>query len=150
MAGLSSTVPAVKAWLFQQMSAVLNGQDIEVFYSEPGPGYPDDVIYLGDTEQTNTPTQMVGSGGAGWLYESYHQTIEVDVYRGGDQAEAVFERACSLVATIESLVRADPSLGGNVTILGYPAGTRYESGWEESHMGRVTHATIRISVESSL
>lgn len=150
MAGLASTVPAVKSWLFQQMSAALDGQDIGVFYSEPGPGYPDDVIYLGDTEQSNEPTQMVGSGGTGWLFESYHQVIEVDVYRGGDQAQIVFERACALVATIESLVRADPSLGGNITIVGYPAGTHYESGWEESHMGRVTHATMRISVENSL
>lgn len=141
-----STVPAVKDYLFEQMTLALAGPNLEVFYSEPGPGYPDDVVYLGDTEQTQQPTQMVGSGGAGWLFELYHQVVEVDVYRGGDDPQGTFKRACELVAQIENIVRADPSLNSQV-ITAYPAGTAYESGWEESHAGRITHATMRITVD---
>jgi hypothetical protein len=144
-----STVPAVKAYLLDLMQVALAGPDLQVYYSEPGPGYPDDVVYLGDTEQQQKPTQMVGSGGAGWLFESYHQVVEVDVYRGGDDPQAVFERAAALVAQIESLVRSDPSLGARV-ITAFPSETHYESGLEESHMGRITHATMRISVEAQI
>lgn len=145
----ASTAPTAKAYLFEQMQVSLAGPDLQVFYSEPGPGYPDDVVYLGDTEQQEVPTQMVGSGGAGWLFELYHQVVEVDVYRGGDDPQTVYERAAALVAQIEALVRADPSLGGRV-ITAMPAGTHYESGWEESHMGRITHATMRITVEARI
>lgn len=144
-----STVPAVKAYLLELMQVGLAGPDLQVYYSEPGPGYPDDVVYLGDTKLTQQPVQMVGSGGAGWLFEAYHQVVEVDVYRGGDDPQAVFERAASLVAQIEAMVRADPSLGGRV-ITAFPADTDYESGWEEGHGGRITHATMRISVEAKI
>lgn len=145
-----STIPVVKSYLLAQMTVALSGPDVGVFYDEPGPGYPDDVIYLGGTEQKLDPVQMVGSGGEGWLYESYHQVIEVDVYRGGDTPQIVFERACEIVGQIEALIRSDPRLGGAIKVKAYPAGTEYESGWEENHTGRVTHATMRISVETSL
>ena len=144
----ASTVPAVKAYLFAQLDTAISGQNVKVYYAEPGPGFPDDVIWLGDTEQTYDPTQMVGSGGQGWLYEAYHQIVEVSVFRGGDTPQAVFERACQIVAQIEAVVRADPSLGGLVTTA-YPAGSNYESDWSADHMGRITEAQVRIQIQTA-
>lgn len=143
-----STVDAVRDYLFLAMQTQLQGADIGVFYGEPSPGYPDDMIILGDVEQAYDPTQMVGDGGAGWLFENFHQHIEVSVFRSGDDPRAVFKRCFALVTQIEAIVRADPSLGGNVT-MAYPAGTAYQSGWEESHMGRVTEALMRVHVAIS-
>jgi hypothetical protein len=149
MAIPSSTVVAVKNYLFTQMSAQIVSDGLQVYYDEPGPGFPDDVIWLGATRQVYVPTEMVGGGGAGFLFENYHQIIEVSVYRGGDTPQLVFERAAALVAQIESIVRTDLSLGSLPgVIVAYPAGTDYESGWEDSHMGRVTDAQIRIQVEA--
>lgn len=143
-----STIPAVKDYLLAQLQLALPGPDLGVYYGAPDPGYPDDFIVIGDTEQTLTPVQMVGSGGAGWLFESYHQDIEVSVFRGGDTPKVVFERAAQIVAQIETVVRGDPSLGGNVTVA-YPAGTHYQSDWEADHKGWVTEAHMRVFVEVS-
>lgn len=143
-----STVPAVRAYLFTQLDAALSGQDVKVYYDVPGPGFPDDFIWLGTTEQTQEPARMVGSGGAGWIDETYHQLIEVSVFRGGDESQVVFERACALVAQVEAVIRADPSLGGLV-VAAHPAGTTYESDWEASHMGRITEAQMRIQIQAT-
>lgn len=64
--------------------------------------------------QTFVPSQLVGSGGPGWLREDYHIPVHVSVYRGGDDVPGVRTRCKALVEAIDTAVRTDPSLAGHV------------------------------------
>jgi hypothetical protein len=105
---------------------------------------PDDIISVGDVMRTIDTFQMVGSGGAGWLDESFTVMVTVSVYRGGDNAQAVFERACVLAAAVEAAVRNDPTLGGAVT-QAHPSVAEYMASWEAEHKGRVAEIIMHIS-----
>jgi len=151
-----STVPAVKAYLFAQLKAKLTPDPIQtassltVFYDEPGPNQPDDIVVVGACKSRQvTPFQMVGSGGRGWLYEKYMLEVTVACFRGGDNAQLIYERAYALTGQIETAVRSDPSLGGLVT-QAHPAGSHDDPQWETQHKGRTVAVVIDIDVEAEI
>lgn len=146
----ASSIPAAKQYLFNQIAAALaSSKDLRVYMDEPPTDPPpeSDVIVVGNVEQTFEPWEMVGSGGAGWLYEKYSIQVLVSVYRGGDEPIIVLTQATNLVYQVCSVVRTDPSLGNNV-LQAYPASVNYESGWsDEGASGRITEAEIKIAIE---
>lgn len=113
----ASTIPAVKAYLVQAITAAVADPSVLVVYGEPSTEIPDDVIAVTDTERKTAPTQLVGSGAAGWLFENYEQTVVISCVLGGDDPgtqQQVEARAYQLLAVVEVAVRVDPSLGGLV------------------------------------
>jgi hypothetical protein len=139
----ASTIPAAKLYLFTQITALVNDTSVLVCYDPPGPRQPDDILMVGAVDRQVVPYQMVGSGQAGWLDESYSIEVVVSVYRGGDDARTAFERACVLADQVVYVVRNDPSLGGAV-VVAHPEQSRYEAAWEEEHKGRLVTVTIPI------
>ncbi|MEV5953730.1 hypothetical protein AB0M11_08125 [Streptomyces sp. NPDC051987] len=141
----ASSIPAARTWIFQGLQTQLAGvQNILVCLDEPGPYQPDDIISVGDVHQQYSPESVVGSGGSHWLREDYTITVTVDVYRGGDDAAAVFARARQLADLVVAVVRSDPSLGGAVD-RGKPGTVQHTSGWSEDHKGR--QAVVEIGID---
>lgn len=140
----ASSIPAARGYLFDNLSAQLLGVgNLLVCYDEPGPNLPDDIICVGEVQQTYSPEQTVGSGGRFWLREDYTITVTVSVYRGGDDALGVFARARELADLVVAVARADPSFGGAVD-RGRPGALSHQSGWTEDHNGRLCEIAIGI------
>ncbi|GIG57395.1 hypothetical protein Lfu02_17670 [Longispora fulva] len=140
-----STVATIKGALFDLLSARMAGPGVLVAYDSPGTYQPEDIVCVGDVHRQIAVHAAVGSGGAGWLDETYTVHVIVECYRGGDNARLVFERAAALAAVAESAVRADPSIGG-LALVARPVGVDYTSDAEEDHKGRTTRADLRIEV----
>lgn len=148
----TSTVPAVKAALFTLFQAQLTpgSSSLGVFYDEPGPNQPDDIVSVGACKSRQVSGMaMVGSGGAGWLHELYTIEVTVACFRGGDDARAVLERAYSLCGQVETAVRADPSIGGLV-LVARPVGSHDDPQWETQHKGRTIAIIIDIEIEAQI
>lgn len=145
-----STSPAVRAWLFSQLTATLMPDPnvttarLLVCYDEPGPDQPDDIVSIGKVHRTINVNSMVGGGGAGWLEERYTLEIEIDVYRGNDDPQYVYQRASDLADAAIAVIRSDPTLGGNV-LTSRPQSSAHDVTWDDKHMGR--HGTATIEVE---
>lgn len=144
-----STVPAVKGWLYDQLSSLLGAQNLLVSYGEPSVRIPDDVVIVGDVHRTAKPEQIVGSGGAGWLWETYTVEVDIDCYAGGADQQQVDQRAWQLVGQVEQTVRGDPTLGGQV-IVAYPKQAVSQSGPEAAHKGRLTRIAVEIEVTAQI
>jgi hypothetical protein len=145
-----STMPAVKAYLYTQLTARAELADpVGVFYDMPTVTPPDDLVYLGDCRGKNVITRMVGSGGAGWLDEHYELDIVVDVVRGDDDPKANDEQALALLAAVVDTVRLDPSLGGLV-IQAAPGRFSLTSEPNEEHLGRNTTAVLTVEVHARI
>lgn len=146
----TSTAPAVRRYLYDQLTATLTADPLSksssllVCFDAPGPNEPDDIVSVGRVDRQFKPQAMVGGGGAGWLEETYKVTITFDVYRGGDDPQAVFSRAAYLADQAVAIVRTDPSLGGLV-LVAKPVDHTAEVEWDESHMGR--HCTAELTIE---
>ncbi|MEU6582753.1 hypothetical protein [Nocardia sp. NPDC046763] len=150
-----STVPAVKAFLFQQISASVTPNPnpsfpLLVTYDQPGTNQPAEIVVVGSTRhRTAKPFQMVGSGGHGWLYEEYELELEIAVFHGGDDAQGCYERAYSILGQIEAVIRSDPSLGGRV-VVAHPATTRDTCTWEQEHKGRLVVVELTVNVSAQI
>jgi hypothetical protein len=145
-----STVPAVKAYLFTALKARSEyAQPVLVCYDRPGTYLPNDIVMVGDVTQTFAPLRMVGSGAQGWLDETYQLEIVVESFQGGDDPQAVTERAASLAAVAVDAVRLDPSLGGLVTQAN-PISLDYSSTFEDEHLGRRCTATLRVEIYAQI
>jgi hypothetical protein len=142
--------PAVRKYLFDQLTATLTPDPnvptarLLVCYDEPGPDQPDDIVAVGKVHRTVSVNSMVGGGGAGWLEERYTLEIEIDVYRGNDDPQYVYQRSCDLADAAIAIVRADPSLGGHV-LKARPQSTTHDVTWDDKHMGR--HGTVTVEIE---
>lgn len=143
MAIPASSVPTAVGYLYDHIVTAVNDTAVLVSYGPPEPNQPDDLIVVGNVSREIIPWQMVGSGGAGWLDETYTVEVIVSVYRGGDNGRVVMERACVLVDIVVAVVRADPSLGGAVVVAN-PALVDYEPSFDAEHKGRLVDATVSI------
>jgi hypothetical protein len=141
----ASSIPAARNWILAGLQAQLAADPaVLVCLDEPGTNQPDDIVNVGEVQQTYSPQSTVGSGGPGWLREEYTVTVTVDVFRGGDDAAGTFARARQLADLVVAVVRSDPSLGGAVD-RGMPGTAQHTTGWSEDHMGRT--AVIEIGIE---
>jgi len=139
-----SSVKATRESLFTQLQSQVTGPNVLVCLGEPGPYQPDDIIAVGNVHRTTNPSHLVGSGGTGWLDETFQIQVLVEIYRGGDDEPGAFGRLCDVVDQVEAAVRADPSIGGLV-LFAYPQQVSYESGWEADHKGRLATAVLSIT-----
>ncbi|MFC0438758.1 hypothetical protein [Kutzneria buriramensis] len=142
-----SSVKAVRPALFTQLQTTITGTDLLVSLGKPGTYNPSDIVWVGNAHRTTKPSHMVGSGGAGWLDESYQIQVTVEVFRGGDEELVVWNRTCDLVDAVEAAVRTDPSIGGLV-LWSYPQQASYDSDWEPEGKGRLAVAELLIHFEA--
>lgn len=156
MSSPASTAPQVKAYLVAQIKASpdlpaqLLGQPPLISYGVPGEYQPACIVAVGTRViQTAVPSQMVGSGGAGWLRENYHLEVVVSAFAGGDTPQVVDEAALQLWQVVAAVIRADPSLGGLV-IQASPSGFEAISEWTEDHKGRLCQLTGEVEVHAQL
>jgi len=146
----TSTAPAARQWLYDQLSATLTPDPLSpasqllVCFDEPGPNQPDDIVSVGDVNRAFEPGSLVGGGGPGWLRERYTITITVDVFRGGDDAQGCYRRAQLLADGVVNAVRSDLTLGGAV-ITATPMSDAATGEWDQDHLGRHVTSTIEIS-----
>jgi hypothetical protein len=144
-----STAPAVRAWLLAQATATLTADPLSaasqllVCLDDPGTYQPDDIVKIGDVTNAFKVNSLVGSGGDGWLEERYSVDVDVEVFRGNDDPQAVSERAYLLAAGVIACVRADPSLGGNV-LVAEPTSADYTGTVSDDHAGRIGSLTLKI------
>lgn len=152
-----TTSTLARQYLFDNLTSVLpadteNGASLVVCFD--GPTYrSDDIVSVGDVAIDYEFSGFVGSGGAGWLRERYALTVQIDVFRGGDDAQMTYARASYLSDLVCALVRYDVTLGteGNVRpqpqiVTATPKASRIESEWDEDNRGRHSFATVEISV----
>lgn len=152
MAAPVSTIPAVKAWLYGQLQTACTaatGIDLLVRYGEPGPFQPEDVVSIGAAiNRAAAPFGIVGSlDVANSMIETYELEIDIDITRNGeDVAQATTERAYTLAAQVEEVVRATPTLGGHVT-QSRPMSSNDRSEWTDDGWFNVT-VTLAIYCEA--
>lgn len=143
MAIPASTVPAAVSYIHSRIITAINDTAVLVSYGPPGTNQPDDLIVVGNVTREIVPYQMVGSGQAGWLDETYTIEVVASVFRGGDYGQVVLERASALADVVVAVVRTDPSLGGAV-VVAHPSAVEYEQNWDPDHKGRTVDATVSI------
>lgn len=150
MAIPSSSAPVARTFLHDQLTAQLipdplsKSSSLLVCYDDPGPNQPDDIVSVGKIHRRIAVNSMVGSGGAGWLEESYTVEVLIDVFRGGDSDQVAFTRASLLCDSVVALVRSDPSLGNSV-VVAKPTSDVIEVEWDADHLGKRATATVEIS-----
>jgi hypothetical protein len=147
----SSTAPAARRWLYEQLLAQIQPDPVDtrasllVCYDDPGTDEPEDIVSVGGVTRDINVNSMVGSGGAGWLDERYTIALIIDVARGGpDAAGAVFDRSCALLDQVIAIVRADPTLGGAV-LVGKPVSSQTEGLVLDDHTGR--QSVVNLGIE---
>lgn len=150
-----SSARAARQFLFDQCTASLTPDPLSktsqllVCYDEPGTDQPDDIVVIGDVARDINVNSLVGSAGKGFLDEVYTITVEIEIYRGGDDADAVFARSALLVDAVISVVRSDPSLGGAV-LWAIPTNSTYSGTWTDDHTGRVGSGTVTIQCKQRI
>jgi hypothetical protein len=147
----SSTAPAARRWLYEQLLAQIQADpddqqsSLLICYDEPGTNQPGDIISVGGVTREINVNSMVGSGGAGWLDERYTIALIIDIYRGGPDAAATsFDRSCALLDQVIAIVRADPTLGGAV-LVGKPVSSQTEGLVLDDHTGR--QSVVNLGIE---
>jgi hypothetical protein len=113
-----STWPSVKAYLFAQITAACP-PPVLVAYNDPLGDLEDDVVVVGQVTRQIEPGAIVGSLGAGSLFERYTVDVTVSCFRGGDNPLAADTQCAALVDAAIGVVRADLTRGGATT---WPAG----------------------------
>ncbi|MEW2518131.1 hypothetical protein [Actinacidiphila alni] len=145
----ASTAPAARRYLLDQFTAQLQPDadakrsSLLVCYDIPGPNQPDDIVAVGKVTRQIDVNSLVGGGGAGWLDERYTVEITIDVYRGGDSAQAAYERGAALLDQVCAIVRTDPTLGGAV-LTAHPVTSESDGDWDEEHKGFQSITTVPI------
>jgi hypothetical protein len=128
----------------------LLGSPVIVQYGDMGTNVPPCFIAVGATVTVvNTPREMVGTGGAGWLEERYRVEVQVSAFVGGDNFQSTAEAAYLMWQAVASTVRADPSLGGLV-ITAFPASHDLTQLWEQNHKGPTAEIRAEIEVHARI
>lgn len=140
-----STVPQVRAYLFQQLTTAVPNT-AEVFDGEDTQSDREDWVKVLGARRQVGPLAMVGGGGQFWRDEKYSVEIEIETFTAGrvGSMEASETRAYALLAVLETVVRQDPSLGGLV-LQANPKDSTDVPSWSPDGSGAIV--TINTSVE---
>jgi hypothetical protein len=154
MSSPASTAPQVLAWLVANVPAALPatllGSPVIVQYGDMGTNVPPCFITVGATvAAVNTPWEMVGTGGAGWLEERYRVEVQVSAFEGGDSFQATAEAAYLMWQAVASTVRGNPTIDGLV-ITAYPASHDLTQLWEQNHKGPIAEIRAEIEVHARI
>jgi hypothetical protein len=131
----------VRVWLYDQFTQYMTpdplspDSELLICYDEPGPNQPDDIVVIGEVTRAIEFSAFVGNGSAGYMSERFTIAIQIDVYRGGDDAPAVHARARLLADTVIAIVRNDLTAGGNVLKSDIHSDNGHGT-WDAGHMGR--------------
>lgn len=150
-----STAPAVRTYLFNAVTTAVAARA----YADPGvqvslgelsdPEDYSDIIVIGKTViRTPNVHRMVGSGGPHWLREDYTVSIHItcaDMH--SPDFVAVDARGYELLALVETVVRADPGLGGLV-IVAKPGPSHAESEYDSNHSGAICLIESAINIHA--
>lgn len=109
-----STVPAVRAAMVAGITSQVGDTNVGVFYGEQGRHKKVDTIEVGDVERDVSVFAIVGNGQAGAFQEVYTVLVTVTSRRGGDDPATVDARAWALLASVETFIRNDRTLGGRL------------------------------------
>jgi hypothetical protein len=152
----TSTAPAAKLWLFQQMQSTLtpaSGWSLEVTYATmvDTNNSPADQVWMGGiTGRAVANFAMVGNLGQYSLAEQYDIEINVSCFRPVDRDEDAETQAWDLCGQIETIARTDPTLGGNV-MTSRPNTSTAAVDWsfdEEAANGRICTLQLTIHCEA--
>jgi hypothetical protein len=150
-----STVPKFLSYLTSGLTANLTQVDAQtalgVAYIELAANYdPFDSVVIGDAHtRTAKREQMVGTGGAGWLFESYSVDLQIVSWQGGNNFQPVTDRAWRLLGLVEGFLRSDPSCGGLV-IEAYPAASKSSAGYMDNGKGISCVIDLTVDVEARI
>lgn len=154
----TSTAPAAKAWLYAQMVtslAAASGATFQLSYATDvtNPDNPDDMVWLGKVaNRVVSPFAMVGNLGQYSLQEEYDLEVNVSCFRAGEENDAdsttdpagiAETRAWALAGSVETIVRTDPTFGGNV-ITSRPDQSECDVDWDDAGNGRIATLTLTI------
>lgn len=106
----TSTIPAYKAALHAALEARVELRNVQVSYGAPLPAPADELVWLAGVEGE----QEAAALGAQRREETFRLTIIIDVFVQGQNQRAATDRAFELMAIIETVLRADGSLGNVV------------------------------------
>jgi hypothetical protein len=137
------TVPATKAkalrsallTLIQANTTVAADKTIYVIYDEPLQTTYVDIISVGAVKQTEDPYAHTGDRGAGSMMEHLTIDVKIQAFKGGDEAQAVYERCCDLIDIVRTVVRTDPTISGTVPD-SWPSGFDAVPSIDEGGQGR--------------
>jgi hypothetical protein len=144
-----STWPSVKSFLFAQITALpVCAPPVLVVYNDPLGDLEEDVVVVGQVTRQIEPGAIVGSLGAGSLFERYTVDVTVSCFRGGDNPLAADTQCAALVGAVIEVVRADLTLGGRV-LKAWPrdhvlAGRSVTDEGGQSVMGYATECVVPI------
>ena len=150
-----STVPAVLTYLFSTLNSVFladaNPDSIYLSLGDPGEQAPSDIVEITGVNRTTPHFAMVGDGQQDALEEVYQVIVKISSAQRGDTqatiSPVVMARAWALLADVETAVRKDPTLGGNV-FAGWPG--RTTGGvpvWSPNGNGMICEIELTIDVE---
>ena len=116
---MSSTIPAARTFLYEQLLA--NEDLSDVFVARTGIWQEKAPMERVEVLNARSIDREPRLGGARFR-ETYTIPVRVTAVRGGDDLETVEDRLWELVSVVEQTVLADGSLGGNV-VHAVPAGS---------------------------
>ena len=154
-----SSVPAVLQYLQTQIMVYLKQvadpfvNTIGVYIGEEPRRRPDDIILIDhEVRRALRPATLIGGGGKGYMFETYQIETLISCYRGDPDPIAIQNRAYTLLAYVEDVIRQDMTLGGTVNVQGKPTETRGGTPvWTETTpQGRLCEIVLTIEVENRL
>lgn len=151
----TTSIPAAKLYVYNTLKTGLvaaSGYGLVVSYDAPGKYQPADGVWVaGVINRALRPFGMTGAlSHANAMIEEYDLQVYIDCFRDGyDQAQAAYEAAYSQLAQVETLLRADPTLGGAVD-MSWPQLADDTSSIDEKRKGRRVRLIEHINCKKAL
>lgn len=149
-----STASAAKQYLVAQIKAIPELNTVAITTAPPTEqeDLEPEMIYFDGTIRRSTRWLVLG-GSPPPLDEDYELTLKIDVVQAGDDESAATDRCLTLVEQVESVIRADCSLGGLLVSTGDTSAlsfgeqtislTPHSDGWRaEASVPLLCHARI--------
>lgn len=110
----------------------------------------DEMIVVGDVESEDDTTVSMRKDAQGKVEENYEVAVVVSVRKHGNDPRTVETRMWALVARVETLIRADPTLGGDVAGAGYAVvSSKTQTNYSDSE-ARVSDCAVAVAVKARI